>query len=261
MVDDMGFSDLGCYGGEIQTPNLDRLAADGLRFAQFYNCAKCETTRAALLSGRYHPEVGIRTMRNCVTIAEAMRGGGYTTRMTGKWDNTLLMFLSDNGACPFQRTRPETLAKKIPPWDPTSYWTYDKGWAHACNTPFREYKRNQHEGGISTPFIVPWPDVVKEPGSITQQPGHLVDIMATCLLLRRMRASAVPLRNPGFVTARTGTNSSFWDQSPKRPKWRPSRWERWRRRGDDGCRVAQMSAAHRDPATGLRDAVFEVGSN
>jgi hypothetical protein len=53
MVDDMGFSDLGCYGSEIKTPKLDELAAGGLRFTQFYHCAKCETTRATLLSGNW----------------------------------------------------------------------------------------------------------------------------------------------------------------------------------------------------------------
>jgi len=71
------------------------------------------------------------------------------------------------------------------PWDPASYWTYDKGWAHACNTPFREYKRNQHEGGISTPLIARWPRGIARPGTITRQPGHLVDIMATCLDLAK----------------------------------------------------------------------------
>jgi len=355
MVDDLGFSDIGCYGGEIKTPNLDQLAANGLRFTEFYNCAKCETTRATLLSGRYHTEVGIGKLKDCVTLAEAMRESGYTTLMTGKWhmastpvqrgfdryfghlsgatnfftgddtfrlddkpfqvpeqgfyttdantdyaikfleqsnddkpfllyvaynaphyplqapreevekyrgqylrgwdqlrrsrydrikqlgllkhvdtpaprpadvpawstlsdedkdredlmmatyagmidrvdqnigrlvgtlksqgrwENTLLLFLSDNGACPFQRTKQPTLKKNLMPWDPASYWTYDKGWAHACNTPFREYKQNQHEGGISTPFIAHWPAGIKQPGTITSQPGHLVDIMATCL--------------------------------------------------------------------------------
>ena len=355
MVDDMGFSDLGCYGGEIETPNLDRLAKNGLRFTQFYNCAKCETTRATLMSGRWHPEVGIAKLKDCVTIAEAMKLGGYQTLMTGKWhlssspvergfdhyfghlsgatnffvgdetfrlddqpfavpqegfyttdantdyaiqflkgrdqqkpfflyiaynaphyplqapkenvlkyrgkykmgwdqlsrqryerikqmglfpadmplparpedvpawdtlspedqdrqelmmatyaamigrvdqnlgrlvaylqrsgvmENTLLMFLSDNGACPFQRTERETWEKVLPSWDPQSFWTYDKGWAHACNTPFREYKQNQHEGGICTPFIVHWPQKISVPGSTTTQSAHLVDIMATCL--------------------------------------------------------------------------------
>jgi len=353
LVDDMGFSDLGCYGGEIRTPNLDGLARRGIRFTQFYNTAKCAPTRAALLSGLYHPEVGVGQLSDCMTLGEAMRRAGYFTVMAGKWhmtrqptdrgfdryfghlsgatnffrgdntfrlngepfkvpakgfyttdantdyairfldearksgkpfllylaynaphyplqapkeevdkylgkytcgwdklrkqrhsrqiemglfkkpwplsprpedvpawetlseeeqkvedlrmatfasmidrvdqnvgrllahldkmgatDNTLILFLSDNGACPFQRSK----RTHLPPWDPDSYWTYDKKWAHACNTPFRWYKQNQHEGGIATPLIAHWPRGLKaKPGSITHQPGHIVDIMATCL--------------------------------------------------------------------------------
>jgi arylsulfatase A-like enzyme len=355
LVDDMGWSDLGCYGSEIDTPNLDRLAAGGLRFTQFYNTAKCAQTRATLLSGLNHDEVGIARMRNCWTLAEAMKKAGYFTLMAGKWhlakeptdrgfdryfghlsgatdyfkgnntfrlngkpfkvpakgfyttdaftdyairfidesrasgkpffcylaynaphyplqaprkevekyrgkyqvgwdqlrkqryarqqqlgllkagwklsprpadvpawatlspdrkdkedlrmatyagmidrldqdigklvahlkkqgvfEDTLLMFLSDNGACPFDRNR--NIDKM--PWEGGSHWTYDKGWAHACNTPFREYKRNQHEGGISTPCIVHWPGGLRaRPGSITHQVGHLVDVMPTLLEL------------------------------------------------------------------------------
>ena len=351
MVDDLGFSDLGCYGGEIRTPNLDRLASAGLRFTQFYNTAKCETTRYALLTGLYHPEA--QGLKNCMTLAQAMKRAGYFTIMTGKWhiasnptdkgfdryfghlsgatnfftgdntfrlngekfdvpqegfyttdantdyamkfldeagkidkpfflyiahnaphyplqarkadvekyigkymmgwdemrkqrharqiemgllparwpltlrpndvkdwdtlsddekkhedlkmatfaamvdvvdqnigrlmakveamgqkENTLFMFLSDNGACPFDRTRNGDLM----PWDPESYWCYHPAWAGACNTPFRWYKQNQHEGGISTPLIVNWPAGLKtKAGATTDQPGHLIDIMATLL--------------------------------------------------------------------------------
>ena len=353
LVDDMGFSDLGCYGSEIETPNLDNLAKGGLRFTQFYNTAKCTQTRATLLSGRYHNEVGIAAMRDCWTLGEAMKTAGYFTIMTGKWhlnkeptdrgfqryfghlsgatdffvgdktfrlngekfnvpatgfyttdantdyairfidesrktkkpffcyiaynaphyplqapradvekylgkytmgwdklrqtryakqkelglyregwklsprpddvpawadlsedrrkkedlrmatyaamidrvdqnigklvadlkkhdelDNTLILFMSDNGACPFDRNH--NIDKM--PWEAKSHWTYDKGWAHACNTPFREYKRNQHEGGISSPMIAHWPAGIKaKPGSLTDRVGHLVDVMATCL--------------------------------------------------------------------------------
>jgi arylsulfatase len=102
-------------------------------------------------------------------------------KSTGQWENTLFLFLSDNGACPFQRSKKQTIENNLMPWDPDSYWTYDKGWAHANNTPFREYKQNQHEGGITTPLIAHWPVGITTPGSITKQPGHLVDIMATCL--------------------------------------------------------------------------------
>lgn len=349
MVDDMGFSDLGCYGGEIMTPNIDKLASQGVRFTQFYNTAKCSPTRASLLTGCYHREVGQQKLQNAMTLAEAMRRVGYTTIMTGKWhlksmpvkrgfdryfgflhgannyykgkfhlddqpldisedgfyttdaftdyamqfldeaaekekpfflyiaynaphyplhalpediekyrgrymkgwdqlrderyqrqldmglikpewkltprdeavrawdelseeekkeedltmavyaamidrvdqnigkllakldelgvaDNTLLLFLSDNGGCPFQRTK----TPEIPPGPAESYWTYHKGWAQVSNTPFRLYKQNQHEGGISTPLIAHWPGVIR-PGSMTDQPGHLIDIMATFL--------------------------------------------------------------------------------
>lgn len=99
MADDMGFSDLGCYGGEIETPNLDQMANSGIRFTQFYNTARCCPTRAALLTGLYQHQAGIGHMvadygvpsyqgylnDQCVTIAEALRGAGYTTLMTGKW--------------------------------------------------------------------------------------------------------------------------------------------------------------------------------
>jgi arylsulfatase A-like enzyme len=89
MADDMGFSDLGCYGSEIHTPNLDRLAAGGVRFTQFYNNGKCAPTRASLLTGLYSQQVGCHNepvrMERCITIAEALRPTGYRTLMVGKW--------------------------------------------------------------------------------------------------------------------------------------------------------------------------------
>jgi arylsulfatase len=99
-------------------------------------------------------------------------------------DNTLILFCSDNGACPFERTR----GRYLKPWDPNSYWTYDASWAHVGNTPFRLYKQNQHEGGISSPLIVHWPGGLQTAaGSITRQPGHLIDLMATCVELGKAR--------------------------------------------------------------------------
>jgi arylsulfatase len=97
--DDMGFSDIGCYGGEVETPHLDRLAANGLRFSQFYNTARCSPSRASMLTG-LHPHqtgVGILTYdsgpegyagnlnQRCVTIAQALKTSGYRTYMSGKW--------------------------------------------------------------------------------------------------------------------------------------------------------------------------------
>ena len=357
MADDLGFSDIGCFGSEIETPNLDALAAAGLRGTQFYNTAKCHSSRVSLLTGLYCDQAGSAKLSRGATIAEVLGKAGYFTAMSGKWhlskqptdfgfqrywghlsgatnfftgddsfrlngekytvpktlngrpfytthaitdfalqfldeanakddpfllyiafnaphyplhapedavrkydgvydrgwdvlrherhkrqlasgllpakwklsprpahipawdslskseqqweadrmevfaamvdlldqnvgrlvkslqekdefENTLFLFCSDNGACPFERTR----GKDLKPWDPKSYWTYDASWAHVGNTPFRLYKQNQHEGGISSPLIAHWPAGLKtQPGSVTDQPGHLIDFMATFL--------------------------------------------------------------------------------
>jgi arylsulfatase len=99
LVDDMGFSDIGCYGSEIPTPNIDKLAANGLRFTQFYNTGRCCPTRASILTGLYPHQAGVGHMTEdggvpgysghlndrCVTIAEVLGGAGYFTAMSGKW--------------------------------------------------------------------------------------------------------------------------------------------------------------------------------
>jgi arylsulfatase A-like enzyme len=99
LADDLGYSDLGCYGGEVRTPNLDALAKNGLRFTQFYNCARCCPSRACLLTGLYPHQAGVGNMTsdqgksgyrgslqpNTATIAEVLRAAGYRTLMCGKW--------------------------------------------------------------------------------------------------------------------------------------------------------------------------------
>ena len=107
LADDLGYSDLGCYGSEISTPNIDRLAQDGVRFTQFYNQARCCPSRAALLTGRYPHQVGIGAMIDgyakwirdaanrpsytdrldpgAPTLPEVLRSAGYRTLMAGKW--------------------------------------------------------------------------------------------------------------------------------------------------------------------------------
>ena len=105
LADDMGYSDIGCYGSEIPTPNIDRLADNGIRFRHFYNTSRSCPTRASLLTGLYQHQTGVGMMtteagnnfdfgvdgyrgylnRNCVTIAEVLKAAGYHTYMTGKW--------------------------------------------------------------------------------------------------------------------------------------------------------------------------------
>ncbi len=85
LADDMGFSDLGCYGSEIETPNLDKLAAGGVRFTQFYNTAKCHSSRVSLLSGRYPYQAGNTSLKRAISLPEVLDKAGYFTAMTGKW--------------------------------------------------------------------------------------------------------------------------------------------------------------------------------
>jgi arylsulfatase A-like enzyme len=417
MADDMGYSDIGCYGGEINTPNLNGLAAKGVRFTQFYNTARCCPTRAALITGLYQHQAGIGHMtgdygydayrgdlnNNCVTIAEVLKQAGYSTYMSGKWhvtkhvkpegpkynwprqrgfdrffgtihgagsfydpnsltrdntqivpeegfyytnaisdnaarfiaehksrsgdnpffiyvpftaphwpmhalpqdiakykgrydggwdalrsarhermikmglvrkdwkltprdeevpawadaedkewfarrmevyaamvdcldqgvgriidqlkksgdfENTLIFFLADNGGCAeeygsggtvkpdpskpvvlkpmradelqarMQPThtrdgRPVRTGYGVMPGPADTYIAYGKAWANSSNTPFRRYKHWVHEGGISTPLIAHWPAQIKSRGKLRHQPGHLIDIMATCVDVAR----------------------------------------------------------------------------
>ena len=352
MMDDLGYADLGCYGSEIQTPNMDRLANNGLRLTQFYNTSKCHSSRLCLLSGQYSHYAGESDFRNAMTIAQVLKDAGYSASMTGKWhldnqptdygfeqywghlsgatdffkgddtfrmngevwnefwdgfyatdanvdfsiqfldraletdkpffhyiafnaphyplqapkediekylgrydagwevlreerlvkqkslglfppdlqlpplphhvpawdsltekqrqlesfrmavyaamvdrldqnigriitylkqkkvyENTLILIFSDNGACPFERSN----HIDIPPWEAGSYYLYDASWATVGNTPFKHYKQTQHEGGIASPFIAHWPGKLANPGSLRDQPSHLIDIMATCI--------------------------------------------------------------------------------
>src|SRR5919108_2318012 len=90
LADDMGFSDAGCYGGEIQTPNLDRLAKKGLRFTQFYNTARCWPTRAALLSGYYPQQIRMDPPRGPLPewtrlLPHYLKPMGYRSYHSGKW--------------------------------------------------------------------------------------------------------------------------------------------------------------------------------
>ncbi len=352
MVDDMGFSDLGCYGSEIDTPNMDKLAAGGVRFTQFYNTAKCHSSRVSLLSGRWCRQAGDESLSRAVTIPEVLAPAGYFTAMAGKWhlskeptdfgfqryfghlsgatnyyfgdktfrlngekwtvpekgfyttianvdfslkfigearsakkpwmtyiafnaphaplqpleqdyrkylgrydagwdtiraarvakqkqigllpaslqesprpdhvrawdqlddahqvweakrmaayaglidridqemgrlitdlekagelDNTVILFVSDNGACPYDRGRPEPDAQ---PFDPKTNWSDSTGWAWARTSPFRYYKQNQFEGGISTPAVLHWPAGLKhKAGSVIDAPAHIVDVLPT----------------------------------------------------------------------------------
>lgn len=154
LSDDMGYSDIGCYGGEIRTPNLDALAADGLRFTQFYNTARCCPTRASLLTGLHPHQAGIGHMmedrglegyrgnlnRRCVTLAEALRPAGYRNYAAGKWHVTpgaSARALRDQHNWPLQRGFDRfygTIHGAGSYWDPSSL-TRDNQSITAANDP------------------------------------------------------------------------------------------------------------------------------
>jgi len=124
LIDDMGFADLGCYGGEVPTPNINRMAEEGIRFTQFYNTARCSPSRAALLTGLYPHQAGMgfleslvvpgskgttgRLRDDCVTMAEVLGGAGYFTIMTGKWH-----LGQDKGTPPWKRGFSRSLSANI----------------------------------------------------------------------------------------------------------------------------------------------------
>ncbi len=132
LADDLGYSDLGCYGSEIATPNLDHLASDGLRLTQFYTTPRCCPSRAALLTGLYPQQAGIGAMmedrglpgyrgelnKNCPTIAEVLRTAGYRTLMAGKWHLNHIHF---NGKAQLNYENDE------PFWEDKTGWPLQRG--------------------------------------------------------------------------------------------------------------------------------------
>lgn len=136
VADDLGYSDLGCFGGEIRTPHLDRVAAEGVRFTQFYNNARCVPSRASLLTGLYAHQVALghvirdhglpgyrgRVARHSVTLADVLRGAGYRTFMAGKWH----LGTDDPTAHGFEEFY-GTLISSHTFWDPDHYTRLPRG--------------------------------------------------------------------------------------------------------------------------------------
>ena len=146
VADDLGFSDIGCYGGEVRTPHLDRLAAGGVRFKQFYNMSRCCPTRAALLTGLYPHQAGVGAMcqdlgtpsyrgelnDRCVTIAEALGQAGYDTAMVGKWHLSNLT-VSDMGDAA-KRVLNFEVDAPISPGGSTRSWPVNRGFRQMWGT-------------------------------------------------------------------------------------------------------------------------------
>jgi len=159
-----------------------------------------------------------------------------TVRQLDIEENTLVLFLSDNGSCAEDYKAFNSTAPEIPPGPMESYRTLGVSWANASNTPFRKYKWWNHEGGISTPLIAYWPRVIKDGGKITHQVGHIMDIMATCLDIAGIQYPSThngqmvqPLEGKSLVpifqgTKRKGHQFLYWQFSSsyaiRKGKWK-----------------------------------------
>jgi arylsulfatase len=160
-------------------------------------------------------------------------------KQSGQLDNTLVLFLSDNGGAlgggplGFNRSRDIPIGR----WgEPDSFLSYGTGWANASNTPFRKLKCFTHEGGIATPLIVHWPKGITNPGSVIHEPGHVIDIMATCIDLAGGEYPAefqgnkiTPLEGRSLVPVfrgerRDGHDALFWEHTGNRAV-RAGRWK------------------------------------
>ncbi|HSU52748.1 MAG TPA: arylsulfatase [Candidatus Dormibacteraeota bacterium] len=174
LADDLGYSDLGCFGSEISTPNLDRLAADGMRLTQFYTTPRCCPSRASLLTGLYPQQAGIGNMmedrgipgyrgelnKNCPTIPEELRQSGYRTLMVGKWH---LCHIHFNGK------RQLNYESDEPFWDNREGWPMQRGFDDFFGTihgvcsyydPFSLVRRNEPIKPETKDFY--YPDVLSE---------------------------------------------------------------------------------------------------
>ncbi|MCX6622824.1 MAG: arylsulfatase [Acidobacteria bacterium] len=193
-------------------------------------------------------------------------------RKSGQEDNTLVIFLSDNGGCHEEKIAG---AKPAPPGPADSFTSYGRPWANLSNTPFRLYKHWVHEGGISTPMIARWPRVIRRHRSLIHQPAHVVDIMATVIDVAGARypesRNGIPLTplagtslKPVFEnTTWSGHPWLFWEHegscAVRNGPWKavnryPDRWELYNMEEDrtemkdlassEGSRLKQMVARH-----------------
>ncbi len=465
LADDLGFSDLGCYGSRIQTPHLDQLAAEGLRYTQFYNTGRCWPTRTALMTGYYYEQVQPKS-RSFRALPAYLRPRGYRSYHSGKWhvhgtrpvadagfhhsywlrdhdryfsprqhllddkplpavkpgsgfyattgiaeqaigflrkhetghphdpfflfvafnaphfplhakpddiacyqelytagwdverekrnarlkelglldvpltprqpdiipkwnfsreeltnnigpgvatralpwdalneaqkqlqaakmalhsamihrmdlevgrllaqlesmrarDNTAIFFLSDNGASAEQIIRGDRHDRNAPPGSAASYHCLGPGWSTASNTPFQLHKHWTHEGGIATPLIINWPRGISERGAIRRQPGHVIDLLPTCVSLaggttETLRPGNNPPPLPGLNLATTFNNDSplardylYFNHSGNRAlragnwkavstPYRQSRWELYDL-SNDRSETRDLASAH-----------------
>ncbi len=253
LADDMGYSDIGCFGGEIRTPNLDALAKRGLRLTQFYNTARCCPSRATLLTGLYAHQTGVGHMvdapkpfpaytgdlnRRCVTIAEALKPAGYETYMSGKWHVTPVTQSKHNW--PLQRGfdhyfgiiggaasyfDPDTLARDNEriERDSKDFYLTDAIAANAAR--YVEEAAQKHQPFfLYTAFTAPhWPLHALEP-DIARYRGRYRDGWDRLREERRRRMISLGLIDPRWPLTPRDSRVPEWKDAPDK-EWQQRRME------------------------------------
>lgn len=246
MADDMGFSDIGCFGSEIETPNLDALAAGGVRLTQFYNTARCCPTRATLMTGLYAHQAGVGHMMGdygipgyrgdlndrCVTIAEVLKSAGYATYMAGKWhvtphtapDGPKYNWPRQRGFDRFLGTihgagsfyDPNSLTREntqIPPWDDFYY-------TDVINDTAAEYIREHHQRDHEQPFFIyvahtapHWPMHAK-PEDIAKYEGRYDEGWDVMRQRRHEKLVKLGIIDPHWKLSPRDDRSPAWQDAP-----------------------------------------------
>ncbi|MHA1369461.1 MAG: arylsulfatase [Promethearchaeota archaeon] len=258
LADDMGYSDIGCYGGEINTPNLDSLALDGIRLTQFYNTARCSPSRASLLTGLHPHQTGIGILvadhgpegyagtinKHCITIAELLKQNGYKTYMSGKW-HVSHDAKNPNDSWPCQRGFDHhygTIAGAGSYFDPISLTRDNKNIEHeAHETPdfyytdaisdnavkfIKQHSKNHHDAPffLYVAYTCPhWPLHAKEK-DIKKYEGRFDEGWDELRKARMKRMTEMGIINPKWKLTPRDPYKKPWSKE-KHKKWQARRME------------------------------------
>lgn len=255
MVDDMGWSDIGCYGSEIDTPNIDRLAKEGMLFTQFYNNAKCTTTRASLITGLY-PRNGGRGQeqlitRQMLTLGEAMRHAGYRTGMSGKWHNGKKPGVRPydrgfdeayglwDGCCNFFNPKipdPKFKGGRIRPFGhndrylefddfPEDYYTTDAFTDHAIKT-IKTHVKSGKPFFHYLPYTAPHYPLHAKPEDIAKYKGRYAEGWDVLRQKRLARQKELGLVDPSWKVEIRDDRAQPWEEAKSiDPEWQQLRME------------------------------------
>ena len=238
LCDDMGWSDIGCYGGEIKTPHIDSLARDGLRFTQFYNCAKCNTTRASVITG-LHPRFRNLLTEKMVTIPEVLEEAGYKSALSGKWhlghkngrhpldrgfdrywgllDGCCNFFDPAQADPPFKGNRVRTFANGREPVKefPDDFYMTDATTDHAIEC-IEEFAKSKDPFFVHVCYTAPHYPLHAKPEDIAKYKGKYLDGWETLRDERYARMVKMGLIDPKWTRPEQEPRAKLWSETKHR---------------------------------------------